>query len=74
MTEYRLSESIEIAHGGGCVNSYGISLYIDGKRRRTIEDISTDRSKVLELVNTFNEEALDPVHFGMAVEDFLYDL
>ena len=69
MTEYRLWEKSEEVSGGF---RYGVALYRGASCLRVIGDLSDDRKKVADLVRLFNEEALDPIHFEQAVEDFLY--
>jgi hypothetical protein len=73
MTQYQLSKEISYHQSCGFYESYGIVLIVDGEPQRIIKDISLDREKAEALVRLFNEESLDPVHFSMAVDDFLLD-
>ena len=54
--------------------SCGVALYRDGVCLAAADDLSPDPEAVSQLVQLFNEEGLDPVHFDQAVEDFLTDL
>ena len=72
MLEYRICESFGTEDNSDKRHSYGIALYIDGVCTRRIDDISLERKDIAELVEVFNEEGLDAVHFDYAVEDFLY--
>ena len=73
MEEYRLEPPPASDDGEEPRVGYGAAVYRDGQLMRRIADISPDRPAVARLVRLFNEEALDPVHFEQAVEDFLYD-
>ena len=73
MSEYKLfSENIEGSDEPG-MKAYGIILYVDGRSAEVISGISCDKAAVQRLVDLFNSEGLDPVHFEQAVEDYLYD-
>ena len=73
MTEYRLWEKSEKGSENGDHLRCGVALYVDGEAVRVIGDLSDDRERLADLVRLFNEEALDPVHFEQAAEDFLLD-
>ena len=73
MILYRLTECRIADSKGDLRPCWGVALCCDGVCLRTAEDLSPDREAVLRLVELFNEEELDPVHFDQAIEDFLID-
>ena len=72
MVTYRLTVR-QVTNDSGMRTAYGVALYRDGICLRAAEDLSPDREAVGRLADLFNAEALDPVHFDQAIEDFLYD-
>ena len=74
MTEYRIF-SKSVCDRENCIyETYGIEAYESGEVIRKVEDISTDKTAVSELVRLFNEEGLSILHLDIAIEDFLYEL
>lgn len=53
--------------------TYGIEAKT-GFESKTVKDVTTEKAKIIALVNVFNEEGLSIVHLEQAIEDFLYDL
>lgn len=74
MIEYKLYVENKFDRHCGFYETYGISVFRDGERIRSLSDVSVDREKVERLVAIFNSEQLEPVHLNITVEDFLYDM
>lgn len=73
MISYRLTKQRISDSRGKHRTAYGVALVVDGVCIREAEDLSPDREAVFALVELFNNDELDPVHFDQAIEDFLYD-
>ena len=73
MTEYKLFSEVSVGGDKNEPVSYGIILLINGVAKEVFDDISCDRAAVERLIELFNSEGLEPVHFAQAVEDYLYD-
>lgn len=73
MTVYQLWEDNEAPAAGGSRLRYGVAVYSGGEPRRVAGDLTDSRERAEAFVRLLNEEALDPVHFDQAIEDFLYD-
>ena len=57
----------------GFYETYGISVFENGRLIRSIRDISTERDRVSALTQRFNSEQLETCHLDQAMEEFLYD-
>ena len=57
----------------GEYDACGIIVKRAGTVIRVIEDISTDRERLVRLIDVFNREKLSPAQLDEAVENFLYD-
>lgn len=73
MKEYRLFEQSMYERAVGFYETYGISVFDEGKLTRIVKDVSVDRDKVERLVKKLNMEQLETEHLNQVIEEFLYD-
>ncbi len=66
MAAYKCVEQSFKNEKGVRYKTYGITY---GKN--SVDDVSTDKASVEELVELFNKENLDPIHLMNVLEDFL---
>jgi len=71
---YELSVSNTFVNEIGAIKCFGIKLTNNGSTIKSIDDLTTKKSAVEELINTLNREQLDPIHFDEIIEDYLDDL
>ena len=62
-----IATDVNVAEGS-VLQTYGISCSKEGKAIETIEDISTERSDVEQMVERFNSTNLPPEFFRYVVE------
>ena len=67
--KYYITEHHKIDKDIGNYVTYGIKL--ENEQETEINDVSTDKSFVNNLVFQFNKYQLDPIHLSDAVEDSL---
>lgn len=72
MIKYAWFPEIKYDKELGHYHTYGIAAF-DGKKKRMISDVSTDKEAVCALVSNFNSGRLGLEHIDEAVENFLYD-
>lgn len=66
---YRFTEQQFFHEDIGGYTAYGIEL--EGKPGAEIQDVSTEKAFVSELVRKMNQYQLDPIHLSDVIEDAL---
>lgn len=72
---YRIVSEILVSYDCDKYIAYGIQAVFERNNRMivysTINDISTDRNQVIEMIEKFNTYELSPIHLKDAIEDML---
>ena len=55
------------------LESYGIIVFENEKIVRQLFDVSTDYNALSKLVDSLNENGVEPVHLDSIIEDFYLD-
>lgn len=69
--EYRLIETSKLLANSLISKSYGIAVYRKGHKLQDVQDITTDKKQLEQLVDLCNREQLAYCHLYDVVEDFL---
>lgn len=51
------------------INTYGIEI-INSQKSRKLHDVSTNKTKLLKLIDGLNKENVDEIHLESILEDF----
>ena len=73
MIHYDLHTGQAHSNEYGTYETYGVTASCCGNIVCTIEDISLEKDKVMQLVKLCNEERLSLAHLEETVESFLYN-
>lgn len=68
MGMYKLNICTICDENGNDINSYGISF-----KNKKINDVSTDKNKVLKLIEKCNKLKVSEIHIYDIIEDFFVD-
>lgn len=68
---YALNLNTIADENGNACNAYGIDVFQNNRAVASIADISTDRTRMEELIKLINRNNLSIIHIYDIIEDFL---
>jgi len=68
---YTLNLNTIADENGNACNAYGIDIFQNNRAVASIADISTDRTRMEELIKLINRNNLSIIHIYDIIEDFL---